>query len=91
MWFPNHWALDDGWTMKKNALRCKAIDSEVKQMYTMFEIERKKIIFLKKGKLRKKAGIWRDESWEMPTLKQGKDKGAANGNRGKIIRETKRS
>lgn len=34
-WFPNHWALCGGWTMKKNALLCKAVDSEVKQMHIL--------------------------------------------------------
>ena len=41
VWFPNHCALGDGWTMKGNALKLKAIDSEVKQMHMMLGTERK--------------------------------------------------
>ena len=47
--FPNHRALGDGWTMKENAMKCKAIDSEAKQMHEMLGTE-KKDKFLKREK-----------------------------------------
>ena len=59
--FPNLCALGDGCTMKENALKCKAIDSKVKQMHMMLGTERKntfKAFFFKKKKKCIHKGEW---------------------------------